>query len=720
MDIVERLTLEAAREDTALAGGSRHRYEFASTLCRGRRVLDLCCGSGYGSAILAAHAREVVGVDVDAAAVETATVTAARAAANVSFELADAVTYLRRDIPARFDVVVCLAGLEYLAQLDLALSLLHGHAENGVQVIASLSNGELAGEHSANRRHTFAYDEAMAAFGSFSSVVMVPQYLAEGSMILPAGAPDAEVTVQAGERYEPEFAHDFIFCIGMAEADLERARRGRLQVSAEPASNRETEDLKREVVALRRENARLGRARLGKAGSAAAATLSRLADSESQITSLRHRCHVAETRIAELSEELAGATASPEKPVPRERVATKAVEAVQAQPLQIPPGEDPNTWEQRRRRAAGHLIPWIEQTVPLAGKTVLEYGCGNAAVSCAVAQRAGTVIGLDIDPGGIELGNQELSARGVQNVQLELHRPESVLEAVASRRGQIDVLLLYAVLEHLTVSERLGILRLAREVLRPDGAIVVCETPNRLIYFDHHTARMPFFHMLPDELALDYTPRSDREDFKAAIDAAADNGREAALEAIARWGRGVSFHEFELVFDDLSQHVLASSYDPLLFGERPIHPDEVMLARYLDHRRPDLAPCWSRYWLDLILSPQPLASRPAFLRPWTADTTESRNVGWTRWENMLLKGPDSTLSVNLPHPSSKLVVGTVTQDGHWLSLYAQAEEGETILARHKAAAGHTAFSTLEFTQPFQRVALEATEECHVVFVGFED
>ena len=52
------------------------------------------------------------------------------------------------------------------------------------------------------------------------------------------------------------------------------------------------------------------------------------------------------------------------------------------------PGEDPNSWEIRRRRAAEVLIPWIEQTVPLAGKTVLEYGCGNAAVSCAFAERA--------------------------------------------------------------------------------------------------------------------------------------------------------------------------------------------------------------------------------------------------------------------------------------------------------------------------------------------
>lgn len=41
-----------------------HRYAFARTLCRGRRVLDAACGEGYGSALLADEAVEVVGVDV--------------------------------------------------------------------------------------------------------------------------------------------------------------------------------------------------------------------------------------------------------------------------------------------------------------------------------------------------------------------------------------------------------------------------------------------------------------------------------------------------------------------------------------------------------------------------------------------------------------------------------------------------------------------------------
>src|SRR4051812_14059261 len=42
-----------------------HRYLVAAHLCESKDVLDVACGNGYGSYILAQIAREVCGVDVD-------------------------------------------------------------------------------------------------------------------------------------------------------------------------------------------------------------------------------------------------------------------------------------------------------------------------------------------------------------------------------------------------------------------------------------------------------------------------------------------------------------------------------------------------------------------------------------------------------------------------------------------------------------------------------
>ena len=46
-----------------------HRYLVAAPLCAGRVVLDVACGQGYGSAILAQTAQSVCGVDIDAATI---------------------------------------------------------------------------------------------------------------------------------------------------------------------------------------------------------------------------------------------------------------------------------------------------------------------------------------------------------------------------------------------------------------------------------------------------------------------------------------------------------------------------------------------------------------------------------------------------------------------------------------------------------------------------
>lgn len=700
MDIVERLTLEAAQAETMIASEHRQRYELAAVMCSGLRVLDLCCGSGYGSAILATTAREVTGVDNDAATVETARASVQRAAGNVRFEVSDAVKFLSQDIAADYEMVTCFEGLEHLADLDGALERLRVHAGHGLKIIASVPNSKLFGEENPYHLTQFGYEEAAAAVAAFPGAVMLPQYLAEGALICPSGATETEVSVFLGERDEIAYANHFIFAVNVEPETLARAHRGHIQVSAAPVFNRWSEGLKRTVAALRRENARLARAHLGQGGSAAAsalATSSRFLDGEG--------------------------VPSVDAPAPASASeGGGAVRVLDVSPPSYGAGEDPNSWEHRRSRAAEYLVPWIESTVPLAGRTVLEYGCGNAAVSCAVAERAGRVVGVDIDPKWIEYGEAEVRRRGLENVELEHHPVETILEAVAQHRGHVDVFLLYAVLEHLTVAERLAVLRLAREVVRSDGVIVVCETPNRLVYTDHHTAQIPFFHLLPDELALQYRDRSARQDLNAAVSQAHSAGGEtAALEAIVRWGRGVSFHEFELVFGSLSEHVLASNYDAALLAERPVEPDEVLLARYLDSWRPDLAPVFSRRWLDLILAPQPVKKRPPQLRPWTVETVESQGVGFTRGENLRLPGPEATLWVTLPHPSSGLTLVAVPAGPGPFTLDLSPEgSGEPLVGAFTTESGRIWAVSYSLGAPAARLAVRASATCHIVFIGYED
>jgi 2-polyprenyl-3-methyl-5-hydroxy-6-metoxy-1,4-benzoquinol methylase/glycosyltransferase involved in cell wall biosynthesis len=96
-----------------------HRYVFAAQFVKGKRVLDLACGEGYGTYMLAKEAEHAVGVEIDQPTIEHARRKYIRD--NVEF-IQGSILEVPIEGKQKFDVVVCFEGFEHIDRHDKLLS----------------------------------------------------------------------------------------------------------------------------------------------------------------------------------------------------------------------------------------------------------------------------------------------------------------------------------------------------------------------------------------------------------------------------------------------------------------------------------------------------------------------------------------------------------------------------------------------------------------------
>ena len=134
----------------------RH-YETAKRYVKSKRVLDIACGTGYGSQMLSlAGASMVVGVDISLLAVEYARKHYHQS--NVEFVCADAEQFHCTDL---FDVVVSFETIEHVPHPDKFLNRLFSLLAPGGDLLLSLPLGETR-HIDPYHLHTFSQEDAFA------------------------------------------------------------------------------------------------------------------------------------------------------------------------------------------------------------------------------------------------------------------------------------------------------------------------------------------------------------------------------------------------------------------------------------------------------------------------------------------------------------------------------------------------------------------------------
>ena len=197
-----------------------HRYHFARRWAAGRDVLDVACGEGYGTALLAKDAASVTGVDISPEAIAHAR-KAYAALANVRFESAPCTRLPLAD--ASIDVAVSFETLEHIAEQAAFLDEIARVLRPGGVFILSCPNRL---EYSDRRgfENPFhvkeLYREELAALvgARFPHAGWYGQRPSFFSLIAPEGAPAAagellEVEEADPARASPRLEHPLYFML---------------------------------------------------------------------------------------------------------------------------------------------------------------------------------------------------------------------------------------------------------------------------------------------------------------------------------------------------------------------------------------------------------------------------------------------------------------------------------------------------------------------------
>lgn len=207
------------------------------------------------------------------------------------------------------------------------------------------------------------------------------------------------------------------------------------------------------------------------------------------------------------------------------------------------------------------IVPWIHSVVPLKNARILEIGCGTGASTVAMAEQGAKVVGVDESDRALRVARARCALHGVEAEFVQANAVD--LERVANHE-EFEAVIFFAVLEHMTWDERCASLQAAWRILRSGQHLIVIETPNRLWHTDYHTTDTPFFHWLPDEIAFAYSRFTKRETYNEIFREMSDEAR----VRFARWGRGISYHDFVLSLDIPEDRLPVDSYMQLFLRNK--------------------------------------------------------------------------------------------------------------------------------------------------------
>ncbi len=142
-------------------------------------------------------------------------------------------------------------------------------------------------------------------------------------------------------------------------------------------------------------------------------------------------------------------------------------------------------------------LEFIDRRAPLAGRRVLDIGCGGGLLSEAMALAGARVTGIDLAPGPLAVAKKHAEDGAAEVEYLQI----SAEALAAERAGEFDIVTCLEMLEH--VPDPGAVIRACRDLTRPGGDIFF-STINR-------NARSFLLAIVAAEYVLRMLPRGTHE-----------------------------------------------------------------------------------------------------------------------------------------------------------------------------------------------------------------
>ncbi len=143
-------------------------------------------------------------------------------------------------------------------------------------------------------------------------------------------------------------------------------------------------------------------------------------------------------------------------------------------------------------------LEWIARQAPLAGRQVLDVGCGGGILAEAMARQGAEVLGIDLATKSLKVAQLHALESGLANVA---YREVAVEALAAERPASFDVVTCMEMLEH--VPDPASVVKACAELVKP-GGWVFFSTLNR-------NPKSFLFAILGAEYVLNLLPRGTHE-----------------------------------------------------------------------------------------------------------------------------------------------------------------------------------------------------------------